>query len=65
MRPGKFFLGLLLAALLWTAWYGSKRGFTRSVREAVFAEFRQHGVEITFKKLTLDPFRGLVARDVT
>jgi hypothetical protein len=65
MRPGKFFLGLLLATLVWTAWYGSKRGFTRSVREAVFAEFRQHGVEITFKKLTLDPFRGLVARDVT
>ncbi|MEY5025580.1 MAG: hypothetical protein RLZZ244_1108, partial [Verrucomicrobiota bacterium] len=52
-----------LAALLWLAGYGYKRGFTRSWREAVFAEFRKHGIEVTFKKLTLDPFRGLVARE--
>ncbi len=55
---------LLCATLLWAAWYGAKRGLTRSWRERVFAEFRAQGIEIAFQKLTADPFQGFVAREV-
>ena len=60
----QIFLALLCGGILWAGWYGAKRGLTRSWRERVFAEFRARGVEITFKKLTADPFRGFVAREV-
>ncbi|RFC46362.1 MAG: AsmA-like C-terminal region [Verrucomicrobia bacterium] len=63
-RPFQILLLLLGATLLWTAWYGAKRGLTRSWRERIFAEFRAQGIEITFKKLTVDPFQGFVAREV-
>lgn len=62
------FAALLLlgaAAVLWVGWYSAKRGVTGRWRERVFAEFRARGVEITFKKLTADPLRGFVAREVT
>lgn len=59
------FFVLLCAATLWAAWYGAKRGLTRNWRERVFAEFRAQGIEITFNKLTVDPFHGFVARDVS
>lgn len=52
-------------ALLWVGWYGYKKGLTRHWREIVTREFRRRGIEVSFKKLTLDPFRGLVAREVT
>jgi len=58
-------LFLLCAFTLWAAWYGAKRGLTRSWRERVFAEFRAQGIEITFNKLTADPFHGFVAREVS
>ncbi len=64
-RSGQLLLVLCLAGLLGTGWYGYKRGFTHRWRESVFEEFRRHGVEVTFRQLTLDPFRGLVARYVT
>ena len=58
-------LGLLTAiCLLWLGWYGAKRGLTRSWRERVFQEFRQRGIEVTFRKLTADPWRGFVASEV-
>jgi len=60
----RLLLLLLCAACVWLVWYGAKRGVTRSWRERIFAEFRAQGIEITFKKLTVDPFHGLVARDV-
>ncbi len=66
-RLRRFFqtvLILLCASLLWAAWYGAKRGLTRSWRERIFAEFREQGIEIAFKKLTADPFHGFVAREV-
>jgi hypothetical protein len=63
-RGLKIFLFLAVAAVLWAGWYAAKRGLTRSWRERVFAEFRSRGVEVTFKKLTVDPLRGFVARDV-
>lgn len=49
---------------MWAAWYGYDRGFTRKWRGYVSDEFRKRGVELTLRRLTLDPFRGLVAREV-
>ena len=56
---------VLFAVVLWAGWYGAKRGLTRRWRERVFAELRARGVEVVFKKLTVDPLRGFVAREVT
>lgn len=55
----------MLGVVLWAGWYGAKRGVTRSWRERVFAELRARGVEVVFKKLTVDPLQGVVAREVT
>jgi len=63
-RVLRVLLFLAVAGLVWTCWYAAKRGLTRSWRERVFAEFRSRGIEVTFKKLTVDPLRGFVARDV-
>jgi hypothetical protein len=63
-RGLKILLFLAVAAAIWGGWYAAKRGLTRSWRERVFAEFRSRGIEVTFKKLTVDPLRGFVARDV-
>ena len=63
-RVLRVLLFLVLATLVWACWYAAKRGLTRSWRERVFAEFRSRGIEVTFKKLTVDPLRGFVARDV-
>ena len=58
-------LGVFVAVFaIWLAWYGAKKGLTRTWRERVFAEFRKHGIEVTFKRLTADPWRGFVASDV-
>lgn len=63
-RLRQFSIFLLIAAALWSAWYVSHRGFTRKWRNQIIREFRSRGVEISFNRLTLDPFRGLMARDV-
>ena len=63
-RVLRVLLVLAAATLVWACWYAAKRGLTRSWRERVFAEFRARGIEVTFKKLTVDPLRGFVARDV-
>lgn len=63
-RSLKLLLLLAAAVVLWAGWYAAKRGLTRSWRERVFAELRFRGIEVTFKKLTVDPLRGFVARDV-
>lgn len=55
---------LLLAAIGFGGWYLARRGFSRSWRERVVDELHKHGVEASVKRLTLDPFRGLIARDV-
>ena len=55
---------LLLGVMLWGGWYVSNRGFTRKWRNELVKEFRKRGVEVSFSRLTLDPLRGLVARDV-
>jgi hypothetical protein len=56
---------LLIITLLWGAWYVNTRGFTKKWRGYVKQEFLKRGFEIEFDRLTLDPFRGLVARNVT
>lgn len=61
----RIFVLLLTVAVFGLSWYGYKKGLTKRWRETVFQEFRRHGVEVAFQKLTLDPFRGLVAREVS
>ena len=62
------FLQIFFLLLLLTAGIGGRylynRGLTKSWREWVVAEVRKHGVEVSFARLTVRPFRGLVARDV-
>jgi hypothetical protein len=58
-------LGLLLVgAIVWISWYGYARGFGRRWRGMLEKEFDRYGLSIDVNKLTLDPFHGLIARDV-
>src|SRR6266849_2264283 len=45
-------------------YYLAKRGFGREWRSRVVEELHKRGVEAQIGRLTLDPFRGLVARHV-
>src|SRR5882757_2722559 len=58
-------LTLLLLGLAGMAWYVSSKGFTRKWRTYMVHEFRKAGVEVHIRRLTLDPFRGLVAKEVS
>jgi hypothetical protein len=63
----KFFrVALIAVALLsaWGAYYVHRRGLTKSWRELVMRELRVRGVEATLEKLTVTPFRGVVAKKV-
>jgi hypothetical protein len=51
-------------ALITGGWYLSKKGFGRQWRYRIAEELHKHGVEAHIRRLTLDPFRGLVAKDV-
>ncbi len=55
---------LFAAAFLGALWYAAEKGFTKKWRGYVSDEFRKRGVEVTLRQLTLDPLRGLVAREV-
>src|SRR5256714_12772968 len=55
---------LALAAMAGGGWYLAKKGFGRKWRGLVVEELHKHGVEASVRRLTLDPFRGLVAQDV-
>ena len=67
-RAVRRFLQILFLLLLLTAGIGGRylynRGLTKSWRELVVQEVRKHGVEVSFSRLTVRPFRGLVAKDV-
>ena len=67
-RAVRRFLQILFLLLLLTAGIGGRylynRGLTKSWREWVVQEVRKHGVEVSFARLTVRPFRGLVAKDV-
>src|SRR5580704_16052747 len=68
IRPFQFFkwLVLLLVALLFSyvAYYYYHQGFGRHWRTLLAKEFHAFGLEIRVGRLTLDPFRGLVAKDL-
>ncbi len=55
---------LVLGALAFSGWYLARKGFGREWRTSVAEELHQRGVEASVRRLTLDPFRGLIARDV-
>jgi hypothetical protein len=67
-RHVRRFLQIVLALVLLcagaTMWYLYRKGFSRSWREWLVEELRSRGVEVSFSKLTVEPFRGLVAKDV-
>src|SRR3954454_9759342 len=60
----RFTVVMLAAAVLGGAWYLAHKGFGREWRQLVVEELHKHGVEASVAHLTLDPFRGLVAKDV-
>src|ERR1700704_6155184 len=60
----RFVVVIFLSASLGGGWYLAKKGFGRHWRNQITQELRKHGVEARIRRLTLDPFRGLVARDV-
>ncbi len=51
----------LLAAL---GWYVYDRGLTRHWRNYLVHQFRAKGFEVSMKRVTLNPFRGLIAQEV-
>lgn len=55
---------LWFGAAIWTGWYASSHGFSRKWRELVTKELHKRGLEVRMRRMTLDPLRGLVARDV-
>src|SRR3954468_2087796 len=57
-------LAVLLGALVSSTWYVCTKGFTKSWRRLIAIEFEKRGIEISLRKLALDPFRGLVAQEV-
>lgn len=64
LRAIQVVTGTVLLAVLGLGWYVSTLGFSPYWRERVCAEVRITGFELTMRKLTLDPFRGLVAHGV-
>jgi AsmA-like C-terminal region len=60
----RLLLVLALAGILGAGWYLARKGFGRQWRRLVVEELHKHGVEARIGRLTLDPFRGLVAQDV-
>src|SRR5580704_9547664 len=68
MRPVRFFRWLILLFLTllfsWVAYYYYHQGFGRHWRALLAKEFHAFGLEIRVRRLTLDPFRGLVAKDL-
>ena len=61
---GRFLVVLAISGLLGAGWYVAKKGFGRQWRLRVVEELHKHGVEASIGRLTLNPFRGLVAQDV-
>src|SRR5438874_2012770 len=60
----RFVIVMLLAALIGGGWYLAKKGFGREWRRRVVEELHKRGVEVSIQRLTLNPFRGLVAQGV-
>ncbi|HEX8312429.1 MAG TPA: hypothetical protein VF614_13995 [Chthoniobacteraceae bacterium] len=57
-------LVLAFATLVGACWYAYDKGFTRKWRGFVTDEFRKRGLEVSLRRMKLEPFRGIVAKDV-
>jgi hypothetical protein len=57
-------LALAFATLIGGFWYAYDKGFTRKWRGFVTDEFRKRGLEVSLRRMKLEPFRGIVAKDV-
>src|SRR5467141_4391519 len=55
---------LLIAAAISGGWYLARKGFGGRTRARIVEELHRRGVEASIARLTLNPFRGLVARNV-
>src|ERR1700755_2120039 len=55
---------LLTLVISWAAYYFYHIGFGGHWRALLTKEFHTFGLEIRVRRLTLDPFRGLVAKDL-
>jgi hypothetical protein len=55
---------ILVAGFLAAGWYAYNKGFTKKWRGFVATEFRKRGVDLTLRKLTLHPLRGIIAKEV-
>ena len=60
----RFAIVLLLGGFIGGSFYLAKKGFSRNWRKKIVEELHKRGVEASVRRLTLDPFRGLIARDV-
>lgn len=60
----RLILLVFFVALAWGGWYVNRKGFTRHWRQFVNSEFEKRGLSVSIHRLTLDPFHGLIARDV-
>jgi hypothetical protein len=60
----RFTIVVVLAGIIGAGWYLARKGFSRQWRTRVIEELHKRGVEASIGRLTLDPFRGLIARDV-
>src|SRR5256886_12456133 len=60
----RFGLIVAFAAFLGGGYYLAQKGFGRQWRSRVVEELHRRGVEASVRRLTLDPFRGLIAQDV-
>lgn len=63
-RISLILLLLLIATAIWGGVYAQRRGFSKTWREMVEAEFAIRGYYVDIGRLTLGPFQGLVAEDV-
>src|SRR5216684_1507466 len=55
---------ILIAAAISGGWYLARKGFSGRTRARIVEELHRRGVEASIGHLTLNPFRGLVARNV-
>src|SRR3954449_731207 len=60
----RFLVVLAFGAIAGGGWYLASKGFGRKWRGMVVEELHKRGVEASVRRLTLDPFRGLIAQDV-
>ncbi len=57
-------LALVGVGLLASGWYAYDKGFTRKWRSIVTEELRKRGFEVSLRRMTLEPWRGIVGKDV-